>query len=88
MSCSNASLLKKIWSEHKFLEELGRGGEDVEMAYYILNSGYKIIFDRSLLVRHSHHLKYKKFKAEIQSWNSMWVDILKVLEKKYGYKND
>ncbi len=86
LSCSNAAIRKKIWMEHAFVEALGRGGEDVEMAYYILNANYNVVFDRELLVKHSHHLKCKQFIAELKNWDSMWVDIIEYLVREYGYK--
>lgn len=79
LSCSNASVLKSVWEKHHFVDELGDGGEDVEMANYILKTKGKILFDRKLLVQHSHHKKRKEFKEERIKWKTLYNNVLKYL---------
>lgn len=81
LSCSNAMLRKDIWEKHKFKEELGAGGEDVEMANCILDDGYKIIKAPKLLVRHSHGSNIKAFIKEFKAWRLMYEDVLNYINK-------
>ena len=83
LSCSNAAIRRNIFMEHQFVEELGVGGEDVEMAYYILKSNKKIIFYPELLVRHSHGKKFRCFLKELKNWDSMYKNVLNYIEKSY-----
>ena len=72
LSCSNASVRKKIWSKNKFKEELGMGGEDVELAYRIIKEGYVIAKVPYLLVKHSHGSNLVKFINEFKAWRKMY----------------
>lgn len=83
LSCSNAAIRKKVFDEHKFVEQLGKGGEDVEMAKYILNKGWKIAFSRKLLVKHSHHKNNKAFKEELSKWKVLYNDALSYIKTHY-----
>lgn len=75
LSCSNASIRKDIWEKNKFAEELGNGGEDVELAYRIINEGYVIAQVPTLLVEHSHGSNLNKFIKELISWKKMYKDV-------------
>ncbi|MGG2024819.1 glycosyltransferase [Gottfriedia sp. S16(2024)] len=75
LSCSNAFLRKDIWKKHKFKEELGHGGEDVEMAYRIIQEGKYIVKEPNLLVMHSHGSSFFKFIKEFRAWRSMYSDV-------------
>nr|WP_288305819.1 glycosyltransferase [uncultured Romboutsia sp.] len=83
LSCSNASIRKEIWNNHQFVEQLGDGGEDVEMAYYILKNNKKIIFCPNLIVRHSHGKKFFDFIKELKKWNLMYKNVLDYIDKSY-----
>ena len=72
LSCSNASFRKSIWEKNKFKEELGKGGEDVELAYRIIKAGYVVAKVPSLLVKHSHGSSLLKFIKEFKGWRSMY----------------
>jgi len=75
LSCSNALLRRNIWENHRFKEELGHGGEDVEMAYCIIKDGFKIARDPNLLVMHSHGSGLFKFIKEFKNWRVMYSDV-------------
>lgn len=75
LSCSNASVRKNIWKKNKFKEELGKGGEDVELAYRIIQSGYVIAKAPNLLVKHSHGSNLFKFTKELKSWKNMYKNV-------------
>lgn len=79
LSCSNAMLKRSIWEEHKFKEELGHGGEDVEMAYRIIKDGYYIVKSPDLLVMHSHGSNIVKFIKEFKNWRIMYNDVLEYI---------
>ena len=84
LSCSNASILKKIFDDHQFVIELGDGAEDVEMAKYILSKNGRIMFFRNLLVRHSHHKKSKDFKKELIKYKHQYNNAIKYINKVYS----
>lgn len=75
LSCSNALLRKSIWGSNEFKEELGNGGEDVEMAYCIIKDGFTIARDPNLLVMHSHGSGFFKFMKEFKNWRVMYNDV-------------
>lgn len=79
-SCSNASARRELLLKHPFAEELGRGGEDIEVAYRIIKDGYYIASVPDLLVMHSHGKKFFKFIEEIKNWRIMWNDVLKFIQ--------
>lgn len=81
LSCSNAALRKKCWKSNHFDINIVTGGEDVLMAYHILNQGYLIMRCPSMLVRHSHKKKYKEFKKEVNNWNIQYNDVLNYIKK-------
>lgn len=85
-SCSNASARKSLLIKYPFKEELGRGGEDVEVAYRIMENGYYIAKVADLLVRHSHGKKLLLFFKEYQNWKILYNDVLEFIEssKKSG----
>lgn len=82
LSCSNAMIRKSEWEKNKFKEELGRGGEDVEMAYSIIKNGYMIARAPELLVKHSHGSGIFKFINEFKNWRSMYQDVLNYIESR------
>lgn len=75
LSCSNALIRRDLWEKHKFKEVLGKGGEDVELAYRILNDGFNIIKEPNLLVMHSHGSKLFKFIKEFKGWRKMYKEV-------------
>ncbi|NLK71559.1 MAG: glycosyltransferase family 2 protein [Clostridiales bacterium] len=75
LSCNNACIRRDLLIRHPFAIELGRGGEDVGVAYRIIQDGYYIARVPELLVMHSHGSGLKKFIQEHKAWKSMWQDI-------------
>lgn len=49
-SCSNALARRELLRKYPFSEKLGHGGEDVEVAYRIIKSGFYIASVPNLLV--------------------------------------
>ena len=87
-SCSNASARRELLLRHPFAEELGRGGEDIEVAYRIIQEGYYIACVPDLLVMHSHGSGFFKFLKEFKAWRMMWVDVQRYInEEKNESKN-
>ncbi|AWK51245.1 hypothetical protein DIC82_09500 [Clostridium beijerinckii] len=80
LSCSNALVRKTLWDKHKFKEELGKGGEDVELAYRIIQEGYYVAKAPALLVKHSHGSGFIKFIKEFNGWRAMYDVVLKYIE--------
>lgn len=76
LSCSNALIRKDIWKSNRFKEELGIGGEDVEMAYRIMKENMTIIKEPRLLVMHSHGNGIVKFTREFLGWRDMYKDVM------------
>lgn len=74
-SCSNASARRELLLKHPFAEELGHGGEDIEVAYRIIQDGYYVACVPELLVMHSHGSNLSKFIKEFRAWRRMWVDV-------------
>lgn len=79
LSCSNASFRKHLWEKNKFKEELGDGGEDVELAYRIIEDGYVIAKAPTLLVKHSHGSNLIEFIKELKLWKSMYNNVEKYI---------
>ncbi|SEG19631.1 Glycosyl transferase family 2 [Butyrivibrio sp. Su6] len=75
-SCSNACARRELLLKHPFAPELGDGGEDVEVAYRIIQDGYYIASNPDLLVMHSHGKKFKDFIKEYRSWKVMYNNVL------------
>lgn len=84
-SCSNASARRDLLMKHPFAEALGRGGEDIEVAYRIIKDGYYIACVPELLVMHSHGKNFFEFIKEFKNWRIMWEDVIKYIN---GEKND
>lgn len=80
-SCSNASARKELLIKFPFQEELGQGGEDIEVAYQIIKAGYVVARVPELLVMHSHGKKLFEFMKEYKSWQNMYKDVLKYIKK-------
>ena len=81
LSCSNACARKDLLLKHPFAIELGRGGEDIEVAYRIIQEGYYIASVPDLLVRHSHGSNLLQFIREYKNWRDMWQNVLQYIEK-------
>lgn len=81
-SCSNAAAKRDLLLEHPFLEELGKGGEDIEVAYRIIQDGYFIAQDPNLLVMHSHGLGLFPFIHQYKAWKEMYKNVLRCIESK------
>lgn len=69
---TNAIIRRDLWQKHHFDESYVKGGEDGEMAKYILNHGYKIILDPAFTVRHSHGFGLVKFVKRYIEWIKMY----------------
>lgn len=83
LSCSNASIRKKLLLKHPFVESLGKkGGEDVELAYRIIQDGYYVAKVPNLLVKHSHGNNLIKFSKEFINWRIMYKDVLSYINNK------
>lgn len=80
-SCSNASARRQLLIKHPFAEALGKGGEDIEVAYRIIQDGYYIASVPELLVMHSHGNGFFKFLKEYRSWRVMYQDVLEYINK-------
>ena len=76
LSCSNACIRKSVWVEHNFVDELGKGGEDVEMAHYILSKNLNVIKNPEILAYHSHGSNLFKFMKELKNWKKLYADVL------------
>lgn len=74
-SCSNASARRKLLLKYPFAEKLGCGGEDIEVAYNIIQGGYYVAFVPELLVMHSHGSGFFKFIKEFKAWRIMWMNV-------------
>lgn len=75
LSCSNAFINKEFAKNNPFKIELGKGGEDVEMAHNIIKNKYSIIKDPNLLVMHSHGSNLLKFLKEMKAWRTMYQQV-------------
>lgn len=84
LSCSNAFIRKDLWDKFKFKEELGKGGEDVEMAYQILKCGFEILRVPDVIVLHSHGKKFKEFIEEFKSWRIMYKEVIDYIKLNEG----
>lgn len=80
LSCSNALVRRDLWVKHKFKEELGHGGEDVEMAHRIIQSGFYVVKVPELLVMHSHGSGLFNFMKEFKNWRKMYRDVEEYIE--------
>lgn len=72
LSCNNACIRRDILMRHPFAEPLGDGGEDVEVAYRIIQDQYYVAKVPKLLVLHSHGSHFLKFLSEYRSWQQMY----------------
>lgn len=75
-SCSNAAGLRQLLLQHPFAQPLGHGGEDIEVAYRIINEGYVIAQDPELLVMHSHGLGLIPFMRQYKAWRKMYGNVI------------
>ena len=74
-SCSNALARRELLRKYPFSEKLGHGGEDVEVAYRIIKSGFYIASVPNLLVMHSHGKKFLQFLQEWKNWREMYENV-------------
>ena len=83
LSCSNASIRKEILLRHPFAKELGKnGGEDLEVAYRILQEGFLIAKASQLLVRHSHGNNLIGFVKELMNWKKIYNEVIEYIESR------
>lgn len=75
-SCSNAAARRELLLKHPFAEELGKGGEDIEVAYRMIQDGYAIARVPDLLVMHSHGVGLVKFMKQFRAWRTMYRRVL------------
>jgi len=80
-SCSNASARRHLLLKHPFAEELGKGGEDIEVAHRIIGEGFVIAFVPDLLTKHSHGSGLFKFIKEYKAWGVMWDEVQNYINK-------
>lgn len=81
LSCSNACIKKEILIKHPFAKQLGKnGGEDIEVAYRILEEGYVIAMNPKMLVKHSHGKNLKGFIKELKNWQKIYNEVLIYIE--------
>ena len=81
-SCCNASARRELLLKHPFAIELGDGGEDIEVAYRIIQDGYYIASVPELLVMHSHGKGFASFLKQHRQWQQMWCNALAYIQKK------
>ncbi|MBZ5964365.1 glycosyltransferase [Leuconostoc gelidum subsp. gasicomitatum] len=79
-SCSNAAARKELLNRHPFQEELGQGGEDIEVAYRIIQDGYFIAKTPHILVKHSHGVNFRQFLKQLQDWKKMYSNVLNYID--------
>ena len=79
-SCNNAAARRNLLEKHPFKIELGKGGEDVEVAYRILQDGYFIAKVPKLLVRHSHGKKFRDFVQQLRDWKMMYQKVERFID--------
>ncbi|MCV3296565.1 MAG: glycosyltransferase [Oenococcus sp.] len=79
LSCNNACIRRNLLLSHPFVEALGAGGEDIEVAYRILQDGYLIAKVPKLLVRHSHGEGILDFRKSLKSWKEMYSNVLEYI---------
>lgn len=80
-SCCNAAARKHLLEQHPFAQALGHGGEDIEVAYRIMQDGYSIAHVSDLLVMHSHGKGLIPFCKEYLRWREMWRNVLTYLDQ-------
>ena len=71
----NALARRELLRKYPFSEKLGHGGEDVEVAYRIIKSGFYIASVPNLLVMHSHGKKFLQFLQEWKNWREMYENV-------------
>lgn len=81
-SCCNASARRELLLKHPFATQLGDGGEDIEVAYRIIQDGYYIASVPELLVMHSHGKGFVPFLKQYRQWQQMWCNALAYIQKK------
>ena len=80
LSCSNASIRRDVLLNHPFAKELGKnGGEDLEVAYRILQDGMYIAMVPRLLVKHSHGKNLIEFIKELKNWKKIYNEVIQYI---------
>lgn len=82
LSCCNAGVRRELLLKHPFANELGGGGEDIEVAYRIIQDGYYIVNVPELLVKHSHGKGLVSFLKQYRQWQKIWCDAVAYIQKK------
>lgn len=80
-SCSNAAARRELLIKHPFAEELGKGGEDIEAAYRMIQDGFVIARVPDLLVMHSHGVGLIRFMKQFRAWRVMYRHVLEYIEQ-------
>lgn len=79
-SCSNAAARRNLLLKHPFQEALGDGGEDIEVAYRIIQDGFFIAKIPHALVRHSHGINFRQFLKQLEDWKKMYQNVLNFID--------
>lgn len=74
-SCSNAAARRDLLIKYPFVEELGDGGEDIEVAYRMIQDGFFVAQVPELLVMHSHGIGLIPFLRQYKNWKKMYQDV-------------
>lgn len=80
-SCSNAAARRDLLLKHPFIEELGDGGEDIEVAYRMIQDGFFVAQVPELLVMHSHGIGLIQFLQQYKKWQKMYQKVLEYIRK-------
>lgn len=80
-SCSNAAARRDLLLKHPFVEELGAGGEDIEVAYRMIKDGFFVAQVPELLVMHSHGIGLIPFLRQYANWKRMYQNVLSYIRK-------
>lgn len=81
LSCSNASIRKCVLEKHPFAKKLGKnGGEDLEVAYRILQDDMVIAMNPKLTVKHSHGNNLRGFIKEIRNWKKIYYEVVNYIK--------
>lgn len=87
LGATNCAIRRSLWQEHNFDESFGAGGEDWEMAKWILKCRYKIIRDHRFAVYHSHGLGIRGMKEQFDYWARL-AQPQKFKREKLFYRKD
>lgn len=82
---TNAIIRRKLWTEHRFDEAVGAGGEDGEWAGYWFDRGYTAFRTDLFTVRHSHGLGFRAWQEQYKHW---WKTEKPIPFTPLKYRND